>query len=301
MEKIAVASQKGGPGKTTTTVNLAAGLALTGASVVVVDVEPQAQAGAALGVRLGKSDISQSLGLKLQMAAQGVPASVRDILIDRSELLSKWSGAGRLALLASEQHTMVNAQHILHAAGKERVQALRELLLELEDEFDYAVFDTPPAVEALNGVALAASDYALTLCLPKHATVEGAVAMHSTIRHVKDRTGGKSDPKYLGAILNMSKPPSDWNQEEMEVRDLMLDTGLLPFVTDIREDARISRSYKSGVPAVLGFARHAPGKRYAKFLQEFVDRMDAPEDEWTVAPSVEEVLNAETKEPAGVV
>ncbi len=300
MEKIAVASQKGGPGKTTTTVNLAAGLALTGARVLVSDIEPQAQAGQALGVRLGKTDLEKSLGLKLQMAGQGVPTSVRDILIDRSELLAKWKGAGQLFLLASEQHTMANAQHILHAAGKERVHALRELLEEIDDLFDYAVFDTPPAVEALNGVALAASDYALTLCLPKHATVEGAVAMRSTIRHVKDRTGGKADPKYLGAVLNMSKPPTEWSQEEMEVRDLMLDTGLLPFATDIREDTRISRSYASGVPAVLGFARHAPGKRYARFLQEFLDRLDTSESEWTLAPSVEEVLNGQVKENARV-
>jgi chromosome partitioning protein len=300
VDKIAVASQKGGPGKTTTTVNLAAGLALTGARVLVVDVEPQAQAGQALGVRLGKGDLNLSLGLKLQMAAQGVATSVQDILIDRSELLAKWKGAGQLFLLASEQHTMVNAQHILHAAGKERVGALRELLVELEDKFDYAVFDTPPAVEALNGVALAGSDFALTLCLPKHATVEGAVAMRSTIRHVKDRTGGTADPKYLGAVLNMSKPATEWSQEEMEVRDLMLDTGLLPFVTDIRDDTRVSRSYSSGVPAVLGFARHAPGKRYAKFLQEVLDRMDTPEAEWQVAPSVEEALNEQAKEKARV-
>jgi chromosome partitioning protein len=300
MEKIAVASQKGGPGKTTTSVNLAAGLALTGARVLVVDIEPQAQAGQALGVRLGKPDLAKSLGLKLQAAAQDLPATLTDIIIDRSELLGKWESDGQLALIAAEQRTMVNAQHMLHTAGRERVTVLRELLEELDDMFDYAVFDTPPAVEALNGVALAASDYALTLCLPKHATVEGAVAMRSTIRHVKDRTSGRADPKYLGAVLNMAHPRSEWTQEEIEVRNLMVDTGLLPFVTDIREDARVSRSYAAGVPAVLGFARHAPGKRYAEFLQELLDRMDTPEEEWAIAPSADEVLNDDEKEAAGV-
>ncbi|MFE6272212.1 ParA family protein [Streptomyces goshikiensis] len=290
MEKIAVASQKGGPGKTTTTVNLAAGLALAGYRTLVVDIEPQAQAGIALGVRLGGPDVAKSLGLKLQQAAQGVPTSVGDIVIDCSHLLEHRAGQGKLCLLASEQATMANAQHILHAAGIGQIHVLRSLLDELDDQFDFAVFDTPPAVQALNGVALAASDYALTLCLPKHATIEGAVTMRSTIRHVKERTNGLADPKYLGVLLNMSSPQREWSLEEIEVRNLMVDTHLAPFVTDIREDTRISRSYASGMPAVLGFARHACGQRYAKFLQETLDRMDAPQEEWEIALSADEMI-----------
>ncbi|MGW1617288.1 ParA family protein [Streptomyces sp. NPDC002285] len=291
MQRIAIVSQKGGPGKTTTAVNLAAGLALGGADVLVVDVEPQAQAGAALGTRLDQSTLNLSLGLKLQLAAQGMPATLEDIVIDRTEILAKWQNHGRLALLASEQRTMVNAQHILHAAGKERTHVLGELLDSLDEDFDYAILDTPPAVEALNAVSLAASDYALTLCLPKHATVEGAVAMRATIKHLPGQATAPK-PKYLGAVLNMSKPVSEWKEEEIEVRDLMVDAGLLPFVTDIRDDTRISRSYDSGVPSVVGFARHACGKRYAELLREVLFRMDAPESEWPIAPSASEVLEA---------
>ncbi|MFH0246376.1 ParA family protein [Streptomyces sp. HK10] len=307
MEKIAVASQKGGPGKTTTTVNLAAGLALAGFRVLVADIEPQAQAGIALGVRLKGGDVAKSLALPLQQLAQGVPSSLRNIIIDRSELLQARKSKGALHLLASEQATMSNAQHILHAAGVEKVHVLRTLLEELDDEYDFAVFDTPPAVQSLNGVALAASDYALTLCNPKGATVEGAVTMRSTIRHVKDRTRGLADPKYLGVVLNMAKPMGEWSTEEIDVRNQMVDANLLPFVTEIREDSRISGSYAKGVPAVLGYARAAPGKRYAKFLQEVLDRMDTPEEEWELAPSADEMLDAaeaavppQAKEVSGV-
>ncbi|MGW1976666.1 ParA family protein [Streptomyces sp. NPDC001889] len=292
MEKIAVASQKGGPGKTTTTVNLAAGLALAGFRVLVGDIEPQAQAGIALGVRLKGESIAKSLALPLQQAAQGVPATLRNIIIDRTELLQARKATGTLHLLASEQATMSNAQHILHAAGVEKAHVLRELLDELDDDYDFAVFDTPPAVQSLNGVALAASDYALTLCNPRLATVEGAVTMRSTIRHVKDRTRGKADPKYLGVVLNMAKPMGEWTTEEIDVRNQMVDANLLPFVTEIREDSRISSSYSKGRPSVLGYARTAPGKRYAQFLTEVLDRMDAPEEEWKIAPSADEALDA---------
>ncbi|WP_199550311.1 ParA family protein [Streptomyces sp. N35] len=291
MERISIVSQKGGPGKTTTAVNLAAGLALGGADVLVVDVEPQAQAGAALGVRLDQSTLKLSLGLKLQAAAQGVDTGVEDIVIDRSEILAKWPNHGKLSVLASEQRTMANAQHILHAAGRDKAHVLGSLLDSVQEEFDYVVIDTPPAVEALNAVALAASDYALTLCMPKLATVEGAVAMRATITHVPDRTG-VANPKYLGAVLNASHAPSEWSSEEIDVRDLMVDAGLLPFVTDIREDARISRAYGGGVPASAAFARTACGKRYAALLAEVLHRMDTEEAEWTIAPTASEVLDA---------
>ncbi|MFJ8313329.1 ParA family protein [Streptomyces sp. NPDC094147] len=289
---MAVVSQKGGPGKTTTSVNLAAGMALAGYNVVILDIEPQAQAGSALGIRLGPQDIGMSLGLKLQVAAQGVPTSLRDIIIDRSELLEQRRSKGKLHLLASEQATMANAQHLLHAGGVEKAAVLRHLLAELEDDYDFAVFDTPPAVQSLNGVALAAADYALTLCAPKGATIEGAVAMRSTVRHVSKRTNGLADPKYLGALLNLSHPMGEWTNEEIDVRNQMVDADLLPFVTEVREDGRISGSYTKGVPAVIAFARAACGKRYAKFLEEVLDRMDTPEEDWQIAPSADDLLEA---------
>ncbi|MFI1648257.1 ParA family protein [Streptomyces avidinii] len=292
MDKLAVVSQKGGPGKTTTTVNLAAGLALAGFKVLVADIEPQAQAGAALGVRLGQADLEMSLGLKLQFAAQGVRTSLRDCIIPRSDLLTQRKSKGKLDLLASEQATMANAQHLLHSAGVSKIHVLRDLLAELEDDYDFAVFDTPPAVQSLNGVALAASDFALTLCAPKGATIEGAVAMMSTVQHVSTHTNGASDPQYLGALLNMAHPMSDWTNEEVDVRNQMVDSGLLPFVTEIREDGRISGSYQKGIPAVIGFARASCGKQYAQLLQEVLGRMDSPRNEWDIALSADELLDA---------
>lgn len=292
MRVLAIASQKGGVGKTATTVNLAAGLALMGSRVVVVDLDPQAQASKALGIRLEGPTIQKSLGLALQGAVQSVPTDLHSYVIDRSEILTKWGAEGTLMLLASEDATMSNAQHLLHTAGPDKATLLRGLLAQLADDFDFAVIDTPPSVGALPAQALAASDYAIGLCSHEYQTLEGAVAMKATLRYVTQRTGGTADPLYLGAVLNKCNPMSKWKRQEIEVRNGMVEAGLLPLVSEIRADDRISGSYAAAAPAVIQFGNHEPGKRYAALLQELFVRMDTPEEEWEIALTADAQLDA---------
>jgi chromosome partitioning protein len=296
MEKIAVASQKGGPGKTTTAVNVAAGLALAGHDVLLLDIEPQAQASKACGVSLlSEQERAMSLAVPLLNAVQGLPASLKGSIIDRSELLTQRRSKGRLHLLASEQGTMATTQQIIQSADRSKIGVLRRLLAELEDEYDFAVFDTPPAVQALNMVALVAADYAVTLCNPREATIEGAVTMRATVRQAQGLSG-MPEPRYLGAILNMANPIHKWTNEEIDVRNAMVDTGLLPFVTEIRTDGRISGSYGKGVPAAIGYARTDAGKRYAALIAEMFTRIDSfedsdtPEATWKIAASADDML-----------
>ncbi|MFF7415468.1 ParA family protein [Streptomyces lydicus] len=294
MQILAVANQKGGVGKTSTTVNLGAGLALMGQRVLVVDLDPQAQAGTALGVNLsGEDQLARSLGWTLQARMQNMRINLTDIMFDRNELLEEWDSGGTLHLLACEESTMTAAQDLIHKKGYQATPVLRRMLLEVQEHFDFVVIDTPPSVSSLAATALAAADHVLTVCVPEYATLKGAVAVRGTVGYVKDRTSGECDPQYLGAVLNRSSAPSQMKSQEVSIRNGVIEAKLLPFVTDIRKDDRISNSYAYGEPAVLRFANHSPGKQYASLMNEVLTRIEQPAEKWDTPALIESGLTDE--------
>ncbi|MEU1710057.1 ParA family protein [Streptomyces sp. NPDC005706] len=294
MKVFAFATQKGGVGKTSTTVNFASSLALAGGRVLVVDLDPQSQAGAALGVNIiGEEQLARSLGWALQARLQGMRMPLTDIWFDRTQLLEEFGGQGRLHLLASEESTMTAAQDLIHKKGFQSTPILRRMLLEAAEHFDFVVIDTPPAVSSLSATALAAADYVITVCIPEYPALKGAAATRGTVRYVKDRTNGECDPQYLGVVLNRSNPPSKWKTQEVNIRNGMLDAGLNPFQRDVRTDNRISDSFAYGTPAVIRYASHAPGKIYAELMHQVLTRTTQAEEKWEMPGRIESVEDAE--------
>ncbi|MER5561253.1 ParA family protein [Streptomyces sp. NPDC002506] len=285
---IAVATQKGGVGKTSSTINLGTALSLAGQRVLVVDLDPQAQAGTALGLNLSSEDqLARSLGWAIQGRLQGMRMDLEAIWFDRTELVASFEGAASLYLLACEESTMTAAQDLIHKKGYQATPVLRRMLLEAAGTFDFVIIDTPPAVSSMSATALAAADYVLTVCMPEYPSLKGAAATRGTVRYVKDRTGGECDPQYLGAIVNRSNPPSKWRVQEVNIRNGMLDADLAPFRTDIRLDNRISDSFAFGVPAVVRFASHAPGRMYGELMNQVLTRMRQPKEEWETPQRIE--------------
>ncbi|OIV37116.1 hypothetical protein BIV57_12750 [Mangrovactinospora gilvigrisea] len=282
---IAVASQKGGVGKTVTTVNLACRLAMAGYDVAVLDLEPQAQAGSALGVELTGDLIRRSLGLVLQHTVQNVPsAAVTEIMFDASEVLSQYEDAGKLFVIASEESTMTAAQNVFITQPFTATPTLRRMILsQLTGVVDCVIIDTPPAVSSLNALAIAASDYVLTLCNPEYQTVKGAFLLKPTVEAMAELTRGECTPSYLGSIFNISNPESKRTNQDVAIHNSMVRGGLLPFVTDIRKDTRISESYLHKRPAVVRYLKHAPGKQYTALVEEILERIGSPAPEWKVA------------------
>ncbi|MFD3549335.1 ParA family protein [Streptomyces sp. NPDC058655] len=301
---IAIATQKGGVGKTTTTVNLGARLAMAGYNVLIVDLEPQAQAGTALGITLGGADnadeeaaeLQRSLGFILQMALQKFPRPhLQEAMFDRTDdVLDGFEGNGRLCVLASEEASMSAAQNSFITKPYAMTALLRRLLLAEAQGFDFVLIDTPPAVSHLNAVALAAADFVVTLCVPEYQSIKGALVLSAATHAVEKNTDGECKPQLLGALLNRSNPESSWTVQDIEIRNGMVGDGidaepgrgLFPFVTDVRRDVRISESYIHGKPAVVRFTNQSCGKQYTALVEEILDRMELPRATWTIAEPV---------------
>ncbi|MFD9458549.1 ParA family protein [Streptomyces sp. NPDC059985] len=301
---IAIATQKGGVGKTTTTVNLGARLAMAGYDVLIVDLEPQAQAGTALGVTLGgavdpeeaAAELRRSLGFILQMALQNFPRPhLQEAMFDRTDdVLEGFEGNGRLCVLASEEASMSAAQNAFITKPYAMTALLRRLILAEAQGFDYVLIDTPPAVSHLNAVALAAADYVVTLCVPEYQSIKGALVLSAATHAVEKNTDGECKPRLLGALLNRSNPESSWTVQDVEIRNGMVGDGidaepgrgLFPFVTDVRRDVRISESYIHGKPAVVRFTNQSCGKQYTALVEEILDRIELPRETWTIADPV---------------
>ncbi|MEU5431460.1 ParA family protein [Streptomyces olivoreticuli] len=295
---IAVASQKGGVGKTVTTVNLACRLAMDGANVAVIDLEPQAQAGSALGVELEGELIKRSLGLVLQQTTQNIPGlpAIAEIMFDVTGVLDQYEDTGKLYVIASEESTMTAAQNAFITQPYTATPTLRRLILsQLPGVVDYVLIDTPPAVSSLNALATAAADYVVTLCNPEYQTVKGAFLLKPTVEAIEDLTRGECRPVFLGAILNCSNPESKWTVQDVAIQNQMVQGGLLPFKTDIRRDVRISESYLHQKPVVVRYLNHAPGKLYTSLVEEVLTRIDTVPSDWEVAPALtfeEETIDA---------
>src|SRR5579883_1064205 len=140
MRRIAVINQKGGVGKTTTTVNLAAAIALAGKRVCVIDLDPQAHASTHLGVEL-----------------DGTLPSLYDVLVANKPLADVRREVGEnLSLVPSDINLAAAEVELAGIVGREVI--LREALAQDSESFDYLLMDCAPSLGVLTINALAAAD-----------------------------------------------------------------------------------------------------------------------------------------------
>ncbi len=243
---ISVANQKGGVGKTTTAINLAAGLAKAGKTALVIDVDPQCNATSGLGVE---------------------PAARHPLLAGKPlvETLVETSQSRLFVLPGSQSLADADA---LSASNRQRASALRQQLSGELSHFDYVLIDCPPSLGQLTRASLGASAEVYIPIQCEYFAMEGLSQIIELARQTKARDNHRLE--IGGIVLTMYDPALELaNEVAGEVRSYFDDT---VFSTLIPRDVNVSEAPSHGL-SVLDYAPRARGARaYAELTMEVIDR-----------------------------
>jgi chromosome partitioning protein len=243
---ISVANQKGGVGKTTTAINLAAGLAKAGRTALVIDVDPQCNATSGLGIE---------------------PAQRHPLLAGKplAESLLPTSQP-RLHVLPGSQ-SLADAD-ALSASNRQRASALRQQLSGELNHFDYVFLDCPPSLGQLTRAALGASAAVYIPIQCEYFAMEGLSQIIELARQTKARDNHRLE--IGGIVLTMYDPALELaNEVADEVRGFFADA---VFRTPIPRDVQVSEAPSHG-RSVLDYAPRSRGARaYAELVMEVIDR-----------------------------
>ncbi len=248
---VAVANQKGGVGKTTTAINLAAALALRGKKTLLVDSDPQGNASAGVGVNVKKAEAHLYHCYSADYQARQVRAatSIRnlDVIPSGIDLV-----AAELEIIDLEK----------------REGLLKNVLQPLRGDYDYILIDCPPSLGLLTINALTASNSVLVPMQCEYFAMEGLAQLVKTIRSVK-KTFNK-DLYIEGLLLTMfDKRNRLTYQVAAEIRNHFADQ---LFLTVIPRNVRLSECPSHGQPIFVYDASSTGAQAYKALSEEFLNK-----------------------------
>ena len=250
---IAIANQKGGVGKTTTCVNLAASLSKKGERVLLIDCDPQANASSGLGIRLQPSSHSFSTFL----LEDSGPAPIQHPLSPELDL----------AVLPSSSQLSATEWELFSQTSSE--QLLQRRLAPLRDQYSCILIDCPPSLGLLTVNALTASDSVLIPLQCEYFAMEGLTLLLDTVRKIKLRLNPHLSIE--GIVLTMFDRRNNLaHQVANEIRNHLQSR---VFQTLIPRNVRLSECPSHGLPAVLYDPHCAGAKAYMDLADELIETL----------------------------
>ncbi len=248
---IALANQKGGVGKTTTTINLGASLATLEKSVLIVDADPQANASSGLGV-----DIKE------------VDCSLYECIINKADVRDAIYTTDITGLDIIPSHIdLVGAEiEMLNLDNREKV--IKNILDPIRDDYDYILIDCSPSLGLITVNALTASDSVIIPVQCEYFALEGISKLLNTIKIIKSKLNPKLEIE--GFLLTMYDSRLRLaNQIYDEVKRHFQE---LVFKTVIQRNVKLSESPSHGLPVILYDADSSGAKNHLNLAKEIISK-----------------------------
>ena len=249
---ISIANQKGGVGKTTTTINLGTCLAKKGKKVLLIDADPQGNATSGLG------------------AEKDVEFSTYDILVGETELKQAIEQTSVKNLFVCPSNINLAGAEVELVSMMSREQRLKEKLDEVKEIFDYVLIDCPPSLGLITLNSFTASDSVLIPVQCEYYALEGLGQLLNTVNLVKKHLN--KNLQIEGALLTMYDIRTNLSNQVVKEVKKYFDNKV--YKTVIPRNVRLSEAPSYGMPITEYDPRSKGAKSHEKYTKEFLKKKE---------------------------
>ncbi len=249
---IAIANQKGGVGKTTTSINLSACLAEKGKKVLAIDLDPQGNMTSGLGV--DKNEVENTVYELMLDEDMSINEAAIDTVVDNVKLV-----ASNVDLAAAEIE-------LIGRNDKEYI--LQKKVDYIRDDYDFIIIDCPPSLYMLTVNAMTTADSILVPIQCEYYALEGLSQLMHTINLVQERLN--SNLQMEGVVFTMYDVRTNLSNQVVETVKENLDTTI--YETMIPRNIRLAEAPSYGIPINMYDSKSAGAESYRKLAQEIINR-----------------------------